>query len=103
MGQTVNGLGHIHNYAHIVLNDEQGNAITVAEPEHFCRSCHDYAAVTIDCFQCHASRPEVKQKMQMKIMPDNHQEMIDKQKEMPNTELLNTETRDPKAKNESTK
>ena len=33
--------------------------VTVASPKHFCRSCHDYAAVKIDCFQCHASRPEV--------------------------------------------
>jgi predicted CXXCH cytochrome family protein len=33
--------------------------VTVSSPKHFCRSCHDYAAVTIDCFQCHASRPEV--------------------------------------------
>ena len=32
--------------------------ITVSSPDHFCRSCHDYAAVKIDCFQCHASRPE---------------------------------------------
>jgi hypothetical protein len=24
----------------------------------FCQSCHRYAAVTIDCFQCHASKPE---------------------------------------------
>jgi len=32
--------------------------VTVASPRHFCRSCHDYAAVSIDCFQCHASRPE---------------------------------------------
>ena len=32
--------------------------VTVASPSHFCRSCHDYAAVSIDCFQCHASRPE---------------------------------------------
>jgi len=32
--------------------------VTVSSPEHFCRSCHDYAAVKIDCFQCHASRPE---------------------------------------------
>lgn len=23
----------------------------------FCSSCHGYAAVTIDCFECHASRP----------------------------------------------
>jgi len=33
-------------------------AVTVESPQHFCRSCHDYAAVKIDCFQCHASRPE---------------------------------------------
>ena len=32
--------------------------VTVEDPKHFCRSCHDYAAVKIDCFQCHASRPE---------------------------------------------
>jgi len=32
--------------------------VTVSSPEHFCRSCHDYAAVKVDCFQCHASRPE---------------------------------------------
>ena len=32
--------------------------VTVSSPQHFCRSCHDYAAVKIDCFQCHASRPE---------------------------------------------
>ena len=33
-------------------------AVTVTSSKHFCRSCHDYAAVSIDCFQCHASRPE---------------------------------------------
>lgn len=32
--------------------------VTVSSPAHFCRSCHDYAAVSIDCFECHASRPE---------------------------------------------
>jgi predicted CXXCH cytochrome family protein len=32
--------------------------LTVDSPQHFCRACHDYAAVSIDCFQCHASRPE---------------------------------------------
>lgn len=32
--------------------------VTVNDPKHFCRSCHDYAAVKIDCFQCHASRPD---------------------------------------------
>ena len=33
--------------------------VTVTSEKHFCRSCHDYAAVKIDCFQCHASRPEM--------------------------------------------
>ncbi|MDX2289465.1 MAG: cytochrome c3 family protein [Hyphomicrobiaceae bacterium] len=32
-------------------------AVTVADPKHFCRTCHDYAAVRVDCFECHASRP----------------------------------------------
>lgn len=27
-------------------------------PQHFCRSCHDYAAVSIDCFSCHSARPD---------------------------------------------
>jgi nitrate reductase gamma subunit len=27
------------------------------DPSHFCRSCHTKAAVTIDCFECHQSRP----------------------------------------------
>jgi hypothetical protein len=29
----------------------------VSSEEHFCNSCHTYAAVNIDCFQCHADRP----------------------------------------------
>ncbi|MEW5962306.1 MAG: cytochrome c3 family protein [Pseudomonadota bacterium] len=34
-----------------------GRAVTVEDPKHFCRTCHDYAAVSVDCFECHASRP----------------------------------------------
>ncbi len=26
-----------------------------AEPGNFCQSCHNYAAVKIDCFECHAN------------------------------------------------
>ncbi len=37
--------------------------VTAASPKHFCRECHDYAAVTIDCFECHASRPEAGPKL----------------------------------------
>lgn len=28
-----------------------------AAPTDFCSSCHAYAAVKLDCFECHASRP----------------------------------------------
>jgi hypothetical protein len=28
-----------------------------AAPGDFCVSCHSYAAVRIDCFECHATRP----------------------------------------------
>lgn len=31
--------------------------VSVKSPKHFCRACHDYAAVKVDCFQCHASTP----------------------------------------------
>jgi hypothetical protein len=34
-----------------------GLPVSHESPQHFCRSCHDYAAVSIDCFECHASRP----------------------------------------------
>lgn len=35
-----------------------GRPVSFDSPQHFCRSCHSYAAVSIDCFECHASRPE---------------------------------------------
>lgn len=42
-----------------VTPDDNGNYPSIHEDnQHFCRSCHAYAAVTIDCFQCHASKPE---------------------------------------------
>ncbi|MCK5716711.1 MAG: hypothetical protein KAH77_04410 [Thiomargarita sp.] len=41
-----------------VTQDSDGNYPNIKEgSEHFCRSCHTYAAVNIDCFQCHASIP----------------------------------------------
>lgn len=33
------------------------DAPRVSSEKHFCSSCHTYAAVSIDCFQCHADRP----------------------------------------------
>ena len=41
-----------------VTADDQGQVPTAKSDQHFCTSCHKYSAVSIDCFQCHASRPE---------------------------------------------
>jgi hypothetical protein len=38
--------------------DDKGEYIPVNGPDQFCSSCHSYAAVNIDCFQCHATKPE---------------------------------------------
>jgi hypothetical protein len=40
------------------VKGEDGQPVSFASPQHFCRSCHTYAAVKIDCFECHNSRPE---------------------------------------------
>jgi hypothetical protein len=34
-----------------------GMPVSYSDPKHFCRTCHTYAAVAPDCFECHASRP----------------------------------------------
>jgi len=42
-----------------VTPNEKGEILSVHEDDgHFCVSCHRYAAVSIDCFQCHLSVPE---------------------------------------------
>ncbi len=37
---------------------EDGSYPDIHSKEHFCNACHSYAAVTIDCFQCHVPRPD---------------------------------------------
>ncbi len=39
------------------VKDASGAFVSIKSPQHFCRACHDYAAVKVDCFECHASRP----------------------------------------------
>ena len=34
------------------------NNSVVGSDQNFCQSCHSYTAVTIDCFECHASKPK---------------------------------------------
>lgn len=38
--------------------DESGQVVTYASEKHFCRACHDYVAVKVDCFMCHRSTPD---------------------------------------------
>ena len=45
---------------------------SVETKEHFCSSCHTYAAVSIDCFDCHNDKPantEYRHSLSSKNMP----------------------------------
>jgi [DsrC]-trisulfide reductase subunit J len=42
---------------HAVTN-ESGNVVTYESEQNFCRVCHEYVAVKIDCFICHRSTPD---------------------------------------------
>ncbi len=39
------------------VKDEQGEYVRVEDDRHFCATCHTYASVKIDCFECHADVP----------------------------------------------
>ena len=41
-----------------VQPNEAGNIASFDSEDHFCNGCHEYAGVTIDCFDCHADRPQ---------------------------------------------
>ena len=42
---------------HEVKGDD-GKPVTIKSEKHFCRTCHDFAAVKVDCWSCHASVPD---------------------------------------------
>jgi len=72
-----NGDRHIKNSlkacveCHAVKGDD-GQPVAVTSDKHFCRVCHDYAAVKIDCFECHNSKPEIKSSAMLKRdLPDS--------------------------------
>ncbi|HHO69340.1 MAG TPA: hypothetical protein ENK12_09935 [Gammaproteobacteria bacterium] len=39
------------------VKDDNGEYVRIEDSRHFCATCHTYAAVDIDCFQCHADVP----------------------------------------------
>jgi len=40
-----------------VTYDENQQPVSYKDERHFCSTCHHYAAVHIDCFECHNSKP----------------------------------------------
>jgi predicted CXXCH cytochrome family protein len=60
------------------VKDESGKFLTVKDGRHFCRACHDYAAVRIDCFDCHASRPGEKMSKAVKDKGNPHRNVAGK-------------------------
>jgi len=66
---------------HVEPNDK-GEIAGFDTKEHFCSSCHEYASVQIDCFQCHADRPQkfikrdgsasIKQQLQQTLSAHNN-------------------------------
>jgi len=40
-----------------IAPDEKGKYADFGEDQHFCSSCHNYASVQVDCFECHRDKP----------------------------------------------
>jgi len=53
VGASLDGCFDCHT-----VRDAAGLPVTAADERHFCRTCHDYAAVRVDCFDCHRSTPD---------------------------------------------
>jgi len=68
---------------HITAN-AQGEFARYSQDTHFCASCHQYTAVNIDCFQCHADRPEeaIRKTMNPNQTVDHDQAKINKYLEL---------------------
>jgi len=55
IGHSLKGCMECH-----AVNGADGEPVSIKSDKHFCRVCHDYAAVKIDCFMCHNSKPQKK-------------------------------------------
>ena len=49
------------------VKDDQGEFVHVDDSKHFCVTCHEYTAVSIDCFQCHADTPRSTDKHELRV------------------------------------
>lgn len=46
---------------HVSPTKQDGSPLHYGDKEHFCTTCHAAVGQKIDCFQCHADRPDVTQ------------------------------------------
>lgn len=57
------------------VKGEDGEPVSIKSEQHFCRTCHDYVAVKVDCFQCHNSKPETSTQAHIKPELPNSDEI----------------------------
>lgn len=43
---------------HNAPSEKDGKVASIDDADHFCSTCHTFAAVKIDCFECHADKPQ---------------------------------------------
>jgi len=59
---------------HAVMGPD-ARPVSVKNDKHFCRACHDFAAVKIDCFQCHNSLPDQGVLKRLTMLPQKNREL----------------------------
>lgn len=72
--------------------NEQGEIASHKSEEHFCNACHSYASVTIDCFECHADRPQKFIKRTSDTKKDARKDIEEQLKTVLNENKLSVET-----------
>ena len=75
---------------HVAPTKANGEALHYSDKEHFCASCHSYVGVKIDCFQCHADRPQVTKQADYKhkLSADKYHAMLGKSSSPKLSDLL---------------
>ncbi len=59
---------------HAVMGPD-ARPVSVKSDQHFCRTCHEFAAVKIDCFQCHNSLPDADLVKKLTMLPQKDREL----------------------------
>jgi hypothetical protein len=72
-----------------VVPDSNGKFPKIGTEQHFCSTCHIYASVKVDCFQCHATKPDESGSMHSMTGKNPHHstEMTDDAKQLSQREL----------------